>query len=106
MRHTVLIVEDDKRIASWVTRYFNRAGFSAEVAHDGHTGLELARSMVPDLILLDLMLPRLDGMTLCRRLRRKSDVPIIMLTAKGAQPPTVDRSRPRPRFRRLRSGHR
>ncbi len=89
MSHTVLIVEDDKRIASWVTRYFNRAGFSAEVAHDGHTGLELARSMVPDLILLDLMLPGLDGMTLCRRLRRESDVPIIMLTAKGAQPDRI-----------------
>lgn len=89
MTHTVLIVEDDKRIASWVTRYFSRAGFSAEVAHDGHTGLELAHSMVPDLILLDLMLPGLDGMTLCRRLRLESDVPIIMLTAKGAQPDRI-----------------
>ena len=84
MSGTVLIIEDDKRIANWVKVYFERAGFSAEVAHDGETGLDLARFLNPDLIILDLMLPRLDGVDVCRILRRDSDVPIIMLTAREA----------------------
>ena len=82
MSGTVLIVEDDTRIANWVKVYFERAGFSAEVTHDGESGLALARDIAPDLIILDLMLPRLDGVELCRTLRRESDVPIIMLTAR------------------------
>ena len=84
MRGTVLIVEDDARIANWVKVYFERAGFSAEVTHDGESGLQLARELTPDLIVLDLMLPRLDGVELCKILRRESDVPIIMLTAREA----------------------
>ena len=84
MSGTVLIVEDDTRIANWVKVYFERAGFSAEVTHDGESGLELARDLAPDLIILDLMLPRLDGVELCRILRQESDVPIIMLTAREA----------------------
>ena len=84
MSGTVLIIEDDTRIANWVKVYFERAGFSAEVAHDGESGLALARDLAPDLIILDLMLPRLDGVELCRILRRESDVPIIMLTAREA----------------------
>ena len=84
MSGIVLIVEDDARIATWVKVYFERAGFSAEVADDGESGLDLARSQVPDLVILDLMLPRLDGVELCRILRRESDVPIIMLTAREA----------------------
>ena len=84
MSGTVLIIEDDTRIANWVKVYFERAGFSAEVAHDGEAGLALARDLAPDLIILDLMLPRLDGVELCRILRRESDVPIIMLTAREA----------------------
>ena len=84
MRRTVLIVEDDARIAAWVKVYFERAGFSAKIARDGESGLGLARSLTPDLIILDLMLPRLDGVELCRILRRESDVPIIMLTAREA----------------------
>ena len=84
MSGTVLIVEDDKRIANWVKVYIERAGFSAEVTHDGESGLALARNLTPDLIILDLMLPRLDGVELCRILRRESDVPIIMLTAREA----------------------
>ena len=84
MNGTVLIIEDDRRIANWVQVYFERAGFSAEVAHDGESGLELARSLSPDLVVLDLTLPRLDGVELCRILRRESDVPIIMLTAREA----------------------
>ena len=84
MNGTVLIIEDDRRIANWVQVYFERAGFSAEVAHDGESGLELTRSLSPDLVVLDLTLPRLDGVELCRILRRESDVPIIMLTAREA----------------------
>ena len=84
MSGTVLIIEDDTRIANWVKVYFERAGFSAEVTHDGESGLALARSLTPDLIVLDLMLPRLDGVELCKILRRESDVPIIMLTAREA----------------------
>ena len=84
MSGTVLIIEDDRRIADWVRVYFERAGFSAEVAHDGESGLALARDLTPDMIILDLMLPRLDGVELCRILRRESDVPIIMLTAREA----------------------
>ena len=84
MSDKVLIIEDDTRIANWVKVYFERAGFSAEVTHDGASGLALARSLAPDLIILDLMLPSLDGVELCRILRRESDVPIIMLTAREA----------------------
>ena len=84
MNYMILIVEDDARIAKWVKIFFEEAGFAAEVAYDGETGLTLARTLAPDLIVLDLMLPRLDGMELCRILRRESDVPIIMLTAREA----------------------
>ena len=84
MSGMVLIVEDDTRIANWVKVYFERAGYFVEVAHDGETGLDLARDLAPDLVILDLMLPRLDGMELCRILRRESEVPIIMLTAREA----------------------
>lgn len=89
MNRTILIIEDDNRIADWIKIYFERAGYVAEIAHDGEAGLSLARSLAPDLIVLDLMLPRLDGMEVCRILRRESDVPIIMLTAKGAQPDRI-----------------
>ena len=84
MSGRVLIIEDDARIADWVRIYLERAGYTAEVAHDGQTGLNLARRLAPDLIILDLTLPRLDGVELCRTLRRESDVPIIMLTAREA----------------------
>ncbi|MCY4620089.1 MAG: response regulator transcription factor [Chloroflexi bacterium] len=84
MSGNVLIIEDDSRIADWVRLYFERAGYTAEVAQDGQTGLNLARRLAPDLIILDLTLPRLDGIELCNILRRESDVPIIMLTAREA----------------------
>lgn len=83
-RRTILIVEDEPRIAHWLKIHFERAGFSAEVAGDGRAGIALARSHCPHLIVLDLMLPRLDGMQVCRILRRESAVPIIMLTAREA----------------------
>jgi len=90
MTSTILIIEDDKRIAQWVKIYFERAGFPSHIAHDGESGLDAARSLSPDLIVLDLMLPRLGGMELCHILRQESDVPIIMLTARGAQHDRID----------------
>ena len=84
MSATVLIIEDDARIANWLKVYFERAGYSAQVTSNGESGLALARTLTPDLIVLDLMLPRLDGVQVCRILRRESDVPIIMLTAREA----------------------
>ena len=84
MSGTVLIIEDDAKIANWVQVYFERAGYAAQVAHDGEAGLALARDLAPDLIILDLLLPRLDGVELCKILRRESDVPILMLTAREA----------------------
>ena len=84
MSGTVLVIEDDTRIANWVRVYFERAGFSAQIALDGESGLALARNLAPDLVVLDLTLPRLDGVELCRILRLESDVPIIMLTAREA----------------------
>jgi DNA-binding response OmpR family regulator len=83
LKRKVLVIEDESRIAHWVQSYFERAGYEVVVAGDGLIGLQLARQSAPDLIILDLMLPQLDGMTVCRTLRGESDVPIIMLTARG-----------------------
>ena len=90
MSHLILVVEDDTTIANWLRVFLEEEGFAVEVAHDGRTGLNLARRLAPDLIVLDLMLPLLDGMELCQILRRESDVPIIMLTAKAG---LADRTR-------------
>lgn len=85
MIYSVLVIEDDLPSANWVKIYLERAGYKALMAHDGKTGLEMARNANPSLILLDLMLPVLDGNEICRILRNESDVPIIMLTARGAK---------------------
>ncbi len=90
MSHLILVVEDDTTIANWLRVFLEEEGFAVEVAHDGRTGLNLARRLAPDLIVLDLMLPLLDGMELCQILRRESDVPIIMLTARAG---LADRTR-------------
>jgi two-component system, OmpR family, alkaline phosphatase synthesis response regulator PhoP len=79
---TVLVVDDERQIAAVARDYLTRAGFSVAVATDGQTGLDLARQRRPDLVVLDLGLPRLDGLEVARALRRESDVPIIMLTAR------------------------
>ncbi len=78
----ILIVEDEVKIARFVTLELQHEGYEVEAAHDGRTGLEMATSWKPDLLILDLMLPGLSGIEVCRRLRQTSDVPIIMLTAK------------------------
>jgi DNA-binding response OmpR family regulator len=84
----ILIVEDDKKTAALVALYLDREGFQTIVAHDGRQGLELAKRHSPIFVILDLMLPELDGWEVCRQLRRFSDVPIIMLTAREEE---VDR---------------
>ena len=87
-RGPILIVEDDKKTASLVQLYLEREGFETVLAHDGHEALELAQRHRPIFIILDLMLPMVDGWEVCRELRKSSDVPILMLTARGEE---VDR---------------
>ena len=79
---TVLVVDDERRIAQIARDYLEHAGFTVVVAADGAKALDLARSRRPDLIVLDLALPAIDGLDVARVLRRESDVPIIMLTAR------------------------
>jgi DNA-binding response OmpR family regulator len=87
-KRPILIVEDDQNIASLVEQYLEREGFDTLRAQDGPDGLALARRHRPLLVILDVMLPGLDGWEICRRLRRESDVPIVMLTARADE---VDR---------------
>ena len=82
MASTVLIVEDDLDATKLVRLYLQRDGHKVLSAGDGLEGLRLAREARPDLVLLDLMLPRLDGLEVCRALREESDVPIVMVTAR------------------------
>lgn len=82
---TVLIVEDDTNTAELVALYLRREGFQALTASDGEQGLALAARYHPDLVILDLMLPKVDGWEVCRRLRQMSDVPVIMLTARDEE---------------------
>lgn len=81
---SVLIVEDDDAIADLERDYLEASGFAVRVAADGTAGLALALSGSFDLVILDIMLPGLDGMKACRRIRAVLDVPIIMVTARGA----------------------
>jgi DNA-binding response OmpR family regulator len=78
----VLIVDDEKRISEGVKKYFEQAGFEVESAFDGHSALKMALKDMPDLIVLDWMLPGMSGIDVCREIRRESNVPIIMLTAR------------------------
>ena len=82
MASTVLIVEDDRDTVQLVSLYLKRDGHRVLCAHDGVEGLRLARKARPDLVVLDLMLPKLDGIEACRRLREESSVPIVMVTAR------------------------
>ncbi len=79
----ILVVEDDKTVAEVVSRYLVREGYAVEHVADGAVALARVQSDMPDLIVLDLMLPGVDGREVCRRVRAVSDVPIIMLTALG-----------------------
>ena len=81
----VLLVEDDARQAEIIRLYLVGEGHEVLLAGDGRDGIDLARTHRPDLVVLDLMLPRVDGLDVCRTLRRESDVPILMLTARSSE---------------------
>jgi two-component system response regulator MprA len=80
----VLVVEDDPGIAGFIRRGLIYKDYDVDVASDGEEGLRMARDRPPDLVLLDLMIPKIDGVEVCRRLRAGSDVPIIILTARDS----------------------
>jgi two-component system response regulator MprA len=86
----ILVVDDDARIVSSLRRALIYEGYAVETAADGHAALASARERLPDLVVLDVMLPGIDGVEVCRRLREDGDVPILMLTARDA---TADRVR-------------
>ena len=81
----VLVIEDDPNTANLVGLYLEKEGFTALQANDGANGLVLAEKHRPDLVVLDIMLPKMDGWEVCRRLRKTSEVPVIMLTARGEE---------------------
>ncbi|MEJ5197499.1 MAG: response regulator, partial [Anaerolineae bacterium] len=83
MNRAILVVDDDHKIVDLVALYLKRDGYRVLTAYDGRTALEVARRSRPDLIVLDLLLPELDGLDVCRLLRAESRVPIIMLTARS-----------------------
>ena len=88
MSHKVLVVEDDGNIAELLRLYLEKEGFEVKIVPEGTTAAATAASFRPNLVILDLMLPGLDGLGVCREIRRSSKVPIIMLTAKGE---TIDK---------------
>ncbi len=86
----ILVIDDEPEVTSLVQRGLIYAGYTVDAAYDAESGLALARNQPPDLVVLDVMLPDLDGLEVCRRLRQASrDLPILMLTAKDAVPDRV-----------------
>ena len=83
MANTILVVDDEKNIVQLARLYLGNEGFHVEEAYDGRQALEKARALSPDLIVLDLMMPEMDGLSVCRELRKTSNVPVIILTARG-----------------------
>ena len=79
----VLIVDDDQNICELLRLYLQKDGFDTEIANDGARAIELQKTYDPDIMLLDVMMPKLDGWQVCREIRKASEVPIIMITAKG-----------------------
>lgn len=84
MAEQVLVIEDETNIAQFLERGLIYEGYRVDVAYDGQSGLTMARDNPPDMVILDWMLPGIDGLEVCRRLRAASEVPILMLTAKDA----------------------
>ena len=85
-RPRILIVEDERGLVQALSWYFNREGYETHVAQDGQEGLRKAQTLLPDLILLDVMLPGLSGLDVCRHLRageRTKDIPVVMITARS-----------------------
>lgn len=85
VNQSILIVEDDETLQQTLVYNLEQEGYRVTTAFDGQTGLELARDQRPDLIVLDIMLPVMDGLSVCRILHREMDVPIIMLTARSSE---------------------
>src|SRR4051794_12568288 len=85
MNRKILVVDDDKKTAELIRLYLEKDGYRVLLAGDGRLALDLARQRNPDLIVLDLMLPQIDGLDVCRILRAESKVPIIMLTARTTE---------------------
>lgn len=83
MKQKILIVDDDENIAELISLYLMKECFETKIVHDGESALKAVSSFAPNLILLDLMLPGIDGYQVCREVRQKSNLPIIMLSAKG-----------------------
>lgn len=81
-KHRILVVDDDKNITSLLKRALSYEGYDVDIAYSGPAGLSAARELHPDVIILDIMLPGIDGLEVCQRLRANGDVPILMLTAK------------------------
>lgn len=86
----VLVVDDDAKTVELVRLYLNRDGYRVFTAYDGNEALRLARESHPDLVVLDLMLPGIDGVEVCRTIRADSDVPVIMLTARSTDQDKLD----------------
>lgn len=86
---TILVVDDDPKIRSVLSRGLRFEGYTVQVAEDGTQALQLARLEAPDLVVLDVMLPGMDGLELCRRLRQGMAAPILMLTARDAVPDRI-----------------
>lgn len=82
-RQKVLIVDDDENIAELISLYLNKECFETAIEHDGESAIRTYDTFMPDLIILDLMLPGIDGYQVCREIRKKKNTPIIMLSAKG-----------------------
>ena len=82
MASTILVVDDEQNIVKLARLYLNKDGYQVEAAYDGAEALEKAKSLRPDLIILDIMMPEMDGLAVCRELRKTSNVPIIILTAR------------------------
>lgn len=83
MASTILVVDDERNIVQLARLYLDKEGFQVESAYDGAQALEKAKSLKPDLIILDIMMPEMDGLDVCKELRKTSNVPIIILTARG-----------------------
>ena len=80
---TILLMDDDENICKVIRLYLEKEGMNVQVAHDGAAGLDLFHQETPDLVLLDIMMPGMDGIEVIKQIRRESSVPVIMLTAKG-----------------------
>ncbi len=83
MEEKILVVDDDQNICELLRLYLEKEGYKTMAAFDGQQAIDYAKNFEPDLILLDIMLPKFDGWQVCREIRKESNVPIIMLTAKG-----------------------